>query len=318
MPEQYWDGEKTVWRTADGGIHDSEDSARTQEQFNEDVMKPMINSGGGNPAGGGLMAIICVVGPFIYIPQFFVKALADYGVTTSFGAMFFVSGLPLIGLVAWAIFRFIKCGKKLMLLILALLLIPCGLLGFFKLLIGQDYLYNQFYRVMSYRFSDQKDIHVTAPEASLRADISPDSEIISNVRKGASMMLVGSGDSGGSGRLLVRYRKDGNKMVWGWIDADKTSYKSSAFKNLAPVTMVFKSLNLQMYQREGSRATSNITNDCNVVVIGKSSSPFVGTNPKKGYVPVYAWNNETSRRYTGYAPVDGLVLPQKTESKMKR
>ena len=308
MPEQYWDGEKTVYRTADGGIHDSEDSARTREQFNEDVMKPMINSGGGNPAGGGLMAIICVVGPFIYIPQFLVKAFTDYGVTTSFGPMFLLGGLPLIALVVWAGFRFFKQGKKLLLILLAVCLIPFGFLGFFKLLAGQDYLYNQIYRVMSYRFSDQREVYVTAPEASLRTDISADSEIISNVRKGASMMLVGAGDSG---KLLVRYRQDGDKLVWGWIDADKTSYKGSSFKGLVPATMVFDSINLQMYQKAGSKKTSSITNACNVVVIGKSSSPFVGTNPKKGYVPVYAWDNENSYRYTGYAAVDSLSLPQK-------
>jgi hypothetical protein len=307
MPEQYWDGEKTAWRTADGGIHDSEESAKTREQFNEDVMKPMISSGGGNPAGGGLMAIICVVGPFIYIPQFLVKAFTDYGVTTSFGPMFLLGGLPLLALVAWAIFRFFKQGKKLMLILLAICLIPFGFLGFFNLLIGVDYLYPSFYNAHVAKFTDGRDIHVTGDKAALHEDNSADSEVISDLRKGASMMLVGANDSG---QLLVRYHKDGGTFVWGWIDAGKTSYKKGDFTKLEPVTITSETLNLRLHQKPESREISALDSErlkgIKAVVIGKSKNPFVGTKGKTGCVPIYAWNNEKGYRYVGYAPTGSL------------
>jgi hypothetical protein len=255
--------------------------------------------------GGAIGALFMIVGPFLYLGQFLQNALGDYGTKVSYGTAFLIGFLPILAFVVWQGIRFFTKGKGLIpLIVMALIVLPMGVMGFYSLLIGKDYFYTPYLNMQTNRFADGTNIHITAAEASLRTGADTDSAVISNLRKGASMMLIGSSDTG---QVLVRYRKDGNKLVWGWIEADKTSYKNSSFKNLVPASINSETV-LLLFQKTGSRELSTISNTIapNAVVIGKSSNIFVGTKPKNGYVLVYAWNNETNYRYAGYAPTGSV------------
>ena len=258
--------------------------------------------------GGAIGALFMIVGPFLYLGQFLQNALGDYGTKVSYGTAFLIGFLPILAFVVWQGIRFFTKGKGLIpLIVMALIVLPMGVMGFYSLLIGKDYFYPPYLNMQTNRFADGTNIHITAAEASLRTGADTDSAVISNLRKGASMMLIGSSDTG---QVLVRYRKDGNKLVWGWIEADKTSYKNnSSISNLAHAT-INSETPLLLFQRAGSRELTIIDNTRapNVVVIGKSSNPFVPTKTSNGYVPVYAWNNETNYRYAGYAPIDSIQM----------
>ena len=257
--------------------------------------------------GGAIGMLFFIAGPFLYLGQFAQNVLGDYGIKLSYGTAFLMVFIPILILFLWLAYRFLRKEKSILpLVILALVVLPIGVMGFYSLLIGKDYFYTPYLNMMGSRFADGKYVHITSAEADLRTDVDANSPAISSLRKGASMMLVGSNDTG---QLLVRYRRDGNKIVWGWIDADKTSFKKSAYKSLVPAAISSETA-LLLFQRAGSRELSTIDNTRapNMVVIGNSSNIFLPTKKSKGYVPVYAWNNETNLRYSGYAPIESLSL----------
>jgi len=292
------------YRAGDGSIHDSYEAASDQNRWNEatDIRKNL-------KFGGAIVALICFVGPFYYLPQLAVRALMDYGIMTTFGMMFLAISLPLIVICILSVVRFFRSGKGLaILIILAILLLPCGFLGFFKLFIGKDYLYDKYYSLQLVKFADGKYIRVNTDNTNLRINVPANSRTVTNLQNGASLMLVGANDSG---QLLVRANNNERKLVWGWVDANKTDYQNnSKYTGLVPATIISDTLNLRLYQKPVGRKTTATKgkNEINVVVIGHSTNKFVGPKLKNGYVPVYAWNNNTNFRYTGYAPIACLFL----------
>jgi hypothetical protein len=223
--------------------------------------------------------------------------------------MFLAGVVPVYAIFIFSAIQLIFKGRKLFLLLvipIGIVLLACAFLGFGRLLIGKDYLYDQYCSLQRSKFADGKTINVKADGAKLFTDIPANPAKAIALNNGTSLMLVGESDTG---QLLVRYRDKEKKLTWGWVDAKQTNYQNNSDNTaLVPAAIISKTLNLRLYPNPSSiknNATKN-RGEIQVAVIGRSSNPFLKTKVKNGYVPVYAWSSEY--RYAGYAPIDCLFL----------